>query len=261
MGFYTTYAPRKVVPDAIGGPMDSLESWTNMTKAERQSIRNKYHAAGISLTFTTFGSLDDKNDWTMSNFNATAFGKELAEFVIAYDLDGVDLDWEDLDYADAHPVEASAMLATVTNSIRANLPRPYLVSHSVQAKWFKIGSIYSNVTTSVPTLADSAIDFYTDMFYWSPGSYDTCNSLLHQSVGRYSGSSLGEAAAGGVVAASKLLVGLPQAYADGDCKMSDGIGTALGTCLNGANYGGVAVWKYMPQYPDYIGNLRRAAGF
>ena len=107
------------------------------------------------------------------------------------------------------------------------------------------------------------LDYITGMYYYGGvGTWDTCEELTVQS-GNYPDSSTAEIMAQGVIPASKYLVGMPQFNTDGGNVFSDGIGTALGDCLKGVKgqYAGVGTWQYHAQYPNWISNVRAAAGW
>ena len=84
LAFWTTYAPTKGT--ASGGPMDSLQAWTELSDTDRRAMKQKFHEAGIRITFTCFGGLDQPATWTPDM--ATTLAKDIAAFTMQYELDG-----------------------------------------------------------------------------------------------------------------------------------------------------------------------------
>ncbi|KAI9850491.1 MAG: hypothetical protein M1838_005629 [Thelocarpon superellum] len=259
LAFYTTYAPVKA-PGSIGGPMDSLAAWTDMTDEQRTAQKKVYRDAGVRLTFTCFGGLETKATWDAAD--GSALGLEIANFAKQYLFDGVDIDYEAFAFAQNSQPEAIAFLVTLIQTLRQNLPSPYIISMSVTPTWMAPGRLFSNMTGSVPDQVMGDIDYIDGMYYWGPGYWDTCDSLF-TACPVLAGTSVGEILTQGVIPAEKYLVGIPQIFANSNNKFSDGVGTVLGDCLatKKGQYGGVATWKYDPAYPDWIGNVRTAAGW
>ena len=71
--------------------MSQAEEWTQLTAAQRSTIKAQYAAAGIKLIVSVFGSTDKP---TSSGANATATAITMAEWVKRYNLDGIDVDYE-----------------------------------------------------------------------------------------------------------------------------------------------------------------------
>ena len=252
LAFWTTYAPTKPA-DATGGPMDSLEAWVNLTSSDRAAMKKKFHDAGIRITFTCFGGMDDHTTWSPEYAQQVAV--DVAAFTQQYDLDGVDIDYEAFNYAATDPVDTMLFLTTLTTTLRQNLPRPYMLTYSVWPRWFAAGDIWSSRPESVASQDMDDIDYVNAMFYGGPNIWDTCTELMTD-AGTYPGTSFGEIVAQGTIPANKLLVGR-QMYGT---NASDRNGTMVGECLKGHEVGGVATWQYYPNFPNYIGDLRAAAG-
>ena len=66
--------------------MDSLAAWTTLSDANRTALKQVYHDADIRLTFTAFGGLDQRPQWTADD--ATAMANDLATFAQKYQFDG-----------------------------------------------------------------------------------------------------------------------------------------------------------------------------
>ena len=75
----------------LEGAWDKAEEWTQLTAAERTTVLSEYHAAGISVIVTLFGSTDIP---TTSGANPVTTANTMAAWVIEYGLDGVDVDYE-----------------------------------------------------------------------------------------------------------------------------------------------------------------------
>ena len=241
--------------------MDSLSSWISLSPSERTALRQNLHDAGIAVTVSMFGSLDDSTDWISRNY--TGMAQEVAELVKMYDLDGVDIDFEDLSYAANNPADTKTFLSAMTLTLRQELPAPYIISHSVQVRWWcatGVDDIYANNPTSVSTTAGHAIDYYATLYYDSVGYWDTCPTLMEESA-IMAGVAVEQVLAGGEVPANKMVVAMPESSAYGLNAFADGVGTNFGQCLNGKSYGGVATWRYDPAYSQWITNIRTAAGW
>ena len=163
--------------------------------------------------------------------------------------------------AASSPAASMLFLTTLTTALRQNMPRPYMLTHSVWPRWFSAsdptaGSIWSASPESPASVNMDDIDYVNGMYYGTPTIWDTCSQLMDLAV-TYPGTSFGETVAAGKIPASKLLVGRMMV---GGNTFSDGIGTNLGDCLKGRDIGGVATWQYSAQYPAYTENLVTVAG-
>lgn len=58
----------------------------------RATIKAKYASKGIKLMVSAFGATEHP---TTTGYNPTTCANNLADYVLAYDLDGIDLDYED----------------------------------------------------------------------------------------------------------------------------------------------------------------------
>lgn len=62
-----------------------------MSPAQRNSIKAQYHAEGIKLVVSAFGSTDAP---TTNGADPISTANTMAEFVVQYGLDGIDVDYE-----------------------------------------------------------------------------------------------------------------------------------------------------------------------
>jgi hypothetical protein len=73
------------------GAVDDARAWEQWDADYRAGIIEEYHAAGIALMVSAFGSTDTP---TSSGMDPAETAQELAAWVIQYGLDGVDVDYE-----------------------------------------------------------------------------------------------------------------------------------------------------------------------
>lgn len=73
------------------GAFDKAEEWTQLTAAQRTTVKAQYAAAGIKLIVSLFGSTDAP---TSSGADPVATANTMAAWVKQYGLDGVDVDYE-----------------------------------------------------------------------------------------------------------------------------------------------------------------------
>lgn len=72
----------------LEGPADQAIAWVDTAAADQAALLDSYHAAGISLVVSAFGSTDVP---TSSKADPTATANSLAAWVKANNLDGVDI--------------------------------------------------------------------------------------------------------------------------------------------------------------------------
>lgn len=72
----------------LEGPADQAIAWLDYSAADQQALLDSYHAAGISLVVSAFGSTDEP---ATSGADPTTTANNLAAWVIANNLDGVDV--------------------------------------------------------------------------------------------------------------------------------------------------------------------------
>lgn len=101
------------------GAVDNAQAWAWFTPAYRAQILAQYHAAGIAVMVSAFGStgmfhyarhvmnllslVDAPTSWGM---DPTQTAQNLAAWVIEYGLDGVDIDYEDMSAMNSNRAEA-----------------------------------------------------------------------------------------------------------------------------------------------------------
>jgi chitinase len=73
------------------GAVDDAQAWEQFDADTRQQVLEEYHAAGIALMVSAFGSTDTP---TTDGTDPTAVAQGLAAWVKQYGLDGVDIDYE-----------------------------------------------------------------------------------------------------------------------------------------------------------------------
>ena len=75
----------------VSGPFDKAQEWTQLSSAQRSSVKSQYAAAGIKLIVSAFGSTDAP---TSSGADPVSTADTMAAFVKQFDLDGIDVDYE-----------------------------------------------------------------------------------------------------------------------------------------------------------------------
>jgi chitinase len=243
----------------IEGAWDQAETWTQLTAAERSTIKSQYAAAGIKLIVSLFGSTDTP---TSSGADPVATANTMAAWVIQYDLDGVDVDYEDFNAINAGDGKAEAWLATFTTQLRTHLPSgTYILTHAPVAPWFSPGIFGGGAYLTVNKTVGSLIDWYNVQFYnQGTSEYTTCSGLLTTSSSTWPQSALFQIAANGVPL-SKLVIGKPATASDAsNGYMST---STLATCVEQAkNQGwnaGVMVWEFPDAAASWIEAVRAQA--
>ena len=201
---------------------------------------------------SAFGATDTP---TSNGQDPTALAQQMASWVKQYNLDGIDVDYEDFNAVNAGT--AANWLSTFTSALRSNLPQgQYSISHAPLAPWFSsnTGAPYVEVNNRV----GNKIDFYNIQFYNQGNLYESCESLVSNSGGAYSGSSIMEIAAKGVDA-SKIVLGKvatqANAYSGGYMDASTLAGCVAQAQSKGWN-GGVMGWQYPEASSSWIQAVR-----
>jgi chitinase len=176
-----------------GGPADSVQLWsdpvdyipTNCTygtdnSAIQQSIINDFHAAGINVLASAFGST---NYPTSTDPAQTC--SALAQFILDNNLDGVDIDYEDTAGFSANG-GGEQWLITCTQTLRQSLPQgQYLLTHAPQGPYFEEASSspYPNgAYLTVDSEVGDLIDWYNLQYYnQGTSAYVTYEDLFVQS--------------------------------------------------------------------------------
>ncbi|KAF9067829.1 glycoside hydrolase family 18 protein [Rhodocollybia butyracea] len=236
------------------GAFDKAAEWTQLTAAQRASIKSEYAAAGITLVVSAFGSTDTP---TSAGADPIATANQFAAWVIEFGVDGIDVDYEDFDAFNAGTAEA--WLISFTTQLRKMLPQgKFLLTHAPVAPWFR-PNMPSGGYLAIHKSVGSMIDWYNIQFYnQGTAEYTTCAGLLTASSSALPESALFQIAANGVTL-NKLVIGKPATAADAP---SGGFiaPTALATCVEQAkNKGwsaGVMVWEYPDAAATWIAEVR-----
>ncbi|KIJ53594.1 glycoside hydrolase family 18 protein [Sphaerobolus stellatus SS14] len=233
-------------------PADQAAAWASLSYDERIAIKQRYNAAGIKLMVSAFGATDTP---TTSGTDPTALAQWMAEWVKAYNLDGIDIDYEDF-----NAVWSGASvdwLSTFTQVLRDNLPQgEYFITHAPVAPWFCAAG--GNSMVEVNNRVGGLIDWYNVQFYNQLDQYQNCESLIWSSGGTYPGSSVFEIANAGVDL-NKIVVGKPASWdeATNGGYMDPGF---LSSCLKQAAdngwRGGAMVWEYPTADSQWIKTVR-----
>lgn len=142
-------------------------------------VLDSYHAAGIALMVSAFGSTDSP---VSSGIDPVDCARRLSDWVKKYDLDGVDIDWEDMNAMNTGIGEA--WLITFQSELRRQLPAgQYLISHAPVAPWFTSRPNYPNgAYVAVHKQTGSGIDYYNMQFYnQGSGVYEDCQVSISRS--------------------------------------------------------------------------------
>ena len=138
-----------------------MQFWTQLDSKTRQSVLNEYHAAGIALMISAFGSTDSP---TSNGADPVDTANQLAAFVKQWGFDGVDIDYEDMPAMNTN--QAEAWIIAFQTQLRQQLPEPYLITHAPVAPWFTSAPDYaSGAYVAIHKAVGSMIDFYNVQFY------------------------------------------------------------------------------------------------
>ncbi|KAG5641910.1 hypothetical protein DXG03_003977 [Asterophora parasitica] len=187
------------------GAFDKATEWTQLSAAQRSSIKSHYAAAGIKLIVSAFGSTDAP---TTNGADPIRTANTMAAWVKKYGLDGIDIDYEDFDAINAGNGKAEAWLASFTKQLRVHLPKgQYIISHAPVAPWFSPGRFGGGAYHKVHQTVGHLIDWYNVQFY-NQNEYVTCSGLLTSSSSTWPESSVFQIAKNGVPL-SKIVIGKP----------------------------------------------------
>ncbi|EJD39829.1 glycoside hydrolase [Auricularia subglabra TFB-10046 SS5] len=232
------------------GPWDNARQWTTLPTGIRQQIKSSYAAAGVKLLVSAFGD----SQWpTSSGEDPKALAKRLADFVTDWEFEGVD----DLGAFDRGIAED--WIATFTKELRGYLPSPdYIITYAPLAPWFMKGRWPGGGWLKVHETVGDLIDWYNIQFYNQEASrYDTCETLLHESDGWFTGTSIFEIADNGVPL-SKLPGDERDATNTGYMHPAD-----LGVCVTEAAKegwdGGIMAWQWWTADAAWIAAARGSA--
>lgn len=238
------------------GPVDDAIAWAGFSASYRQQIIDEYHAAGIALMVSAFGSTDSP---TTSGTDPTTVATNLALYVQAYGLDGVDIDYEDMTAMNGN--KAEAWLITFQTELRKLLPEPYIISHAPVAPWFTSAADYaSGAYVAIHAAVGSGIDFYNIQFY-NQGSdqYTTCTTLITDSGSSWPSTSVFEINSYAGVPLNKIVIGKPldSGAADNGYMSPSTLATCVAQAQSKGWNAGVMFWEWVAsEAPSVMATVR-----
>ncbi|KAL9713573.1 hypothetical protein Ac2012v2_003184 [Leucoagaricus gongylophorus] len=240
----------------IEGAFDKAAEWTQLTDAQRSSIKEQYASAGISLIVSLFGSTDAP---TSTGADPIATANTMAAFVKQFNLDGVDVDYEDFNAINAGDGQAEQWVISFTRQLRNQLPQgSFILTH---ARWFSPNRFGGGAYLTIHQQVGDLIDWYNVQFYnQGTEEYVDCDGLLNDSSNVWPQSALFQIAASGIPL-SKLVIGKPGT--SGDASNGFISTSTLAQCVQQAkNRGwsaGVMVWEFPDAAADWIRQVRSLA--
>ncbi|KIJ51813.1 glycoside hydrolase family 18 protein [Sphaerobolus stellatus SS14] len=238
------------------GAFDKAAEWTQLTAAQRSTIKSQYAAAGIKLVVSLFGSTDAP---TTSGANAITTANTMAAWVIQFGLDGVDVDYEDFTAVNAGDGKAEAWLTSFTQQLRVKLPAgQFILTHAPVAPWFSPNKFGGGAYLTVNKNVGSLIDWYNVQFYnQGTSEYTGCAGLLTASSSTWPQTAVFQIAASGVPL-SKIVIGKPAAT--GDASSGFMSTSTLASCVSQAKAqgwnAGVSTWQYPDATAAWISAVR-----
>ncbi|KAK0217905.1 glycoside hydrolase family 18 protein [Armillaria fumosa] len=244
----------------VSGPFDKAKEWTQLTAAQRSTIKAQYAVAGIKLVVSVFGSTDKP---TSNRADPIATANTMSEWVKRYNLDGIDVDYEDFKAVDAGDGQAEDWIVVFTKQLRRQLPQgEYILTHAPVAPWFSPHRYGGGAYRTVHTAVGASIDWYNVQFYNQGNTeYTTCTGLLTASSSNSPQTALFQIASSAGVPLSKLVIGKPGTNSDA----SNGFMSAsvLASCLKTAQglgwNAGVSVWEFPDVADTWIQAVRALA--
>ncbi|KAG5654369.1 hypothetical protein H0H81_003827 [Sphagnurus paluster] len=239
------------------GACDQALGWTQLSTAQRASIKSQYAAAGIKLIVSAFGSTDTP---TTSGADPIAMADTMASWVLQYDLDGIDVDYEDFGAINAGDGKAEAWLASFTTQLRTHLPQgQYIITHAPVAPWFS--PVYpAGAYRKVHETVGDQIDWYNIQFY-NQNEYTTCDNLLTASSTTWPESSVFQINSSGGVPLHKLVIGKPASTSGANNGYMSH--TLLASCIQEAQAkgwnAGVMAWEFPDASSSWIQSVRSSA--
>ncbi|KAI9060303.1 glycoside hydrolase family 18 protein [Trametes sanguinea] len=196
----------------VTGATDQAAAWEELDNTTRQTFKEEYNQAGISIIVSAFGSTD-----LPTRADPVGTADTMAQWVLDHELDGIDVDYEDFDAMKLQNGAAEKWLVTFTQTLRKKLPNGrYILTHAPVAPWFSQQFSTSGAYLTVDTEVGSLIDWYNVQFYnQGAGMYETCDGLLNTAGSASPGSALNEIASAGVPL-NKLVIGKIATPADGN---------------------------------------------
>ncbi|KAK0188963.1 glycoside hydrolase [Armillaria mellea] len=233
----------------VSGPFDKAKEWTQLTAAQRSTIKAQYAAAGIKLIVSVFGSTDKP---TSSGADPTAMDKHNGSVGQA--------DFKAVDTGDG---QAEDWIIAFTKQLRRQLPQgEYILTHAPVATWFSPHKYGGGAYRTVHTAVGSSIDWYNVQFYnQGTTEYTTCTGLLTTSSSNSPQTALFQIASSAGVPLSKLVIGKPGTNSDA----SNGYMSVstMASCLKTAHSlgwnAGVSVWEFPDVAATWIQAVRALA--
>ncbi|KDQ20357.1 glycoside hydrolase family 18 protein [Botryobasidium botryosum FD-172 SS1] len=237
------------------GAADQAQQWASLSADTRKSMKTQYADAGIKVMVSALGETEQP---VTAKVDPVETARKFASFVKEYELDGIDVDFEDFPAIDAADGGAEAWLATLTKTLRSELPAgEYIITHAPVAPWFSTAKYPAGAYTKVHNDAGDLIDWYNIQFYnQGVDEYTTCDTLNdHSNDATWPQTSVMQIAQ--TVGLHKAVLGKTARPSDGNNGYMDP--KALATCLSKLkNEGwdaGLMVWEY----PDAKGAWLQAA--
>jgi chitinase len=216
------------------GPTDALAPWVTPTSyfssstmqtiagvsspsdaQFRQGLINLYHANGIKVLCSAFGSSDYP---ASAGYDATTIGNNLATFVKTYLFDGVDIDYEDSASFNSAGL-GEQWLVTLTTTLSNQLSGK-IITHAPQPPYFLGTAQYPyGAYLYIHKQVGNLITWYNVQFY-NQGSYYPYNTYNNIFVSAYN-TSVYEMINGWnkdkvSIPSSKIIVGKPATSSDVD---------------------------------------------
>ncbi|KAK0501320.1 glycoside hydrolase [Armillaria luteobubalina] len=242
----------------VSGPFDKAEEWTQLTAAQRSTIKAQYVTAGIKLIVSVFGSTDKP---TSNRADPVATANTMSGWVKRYNLDGIDVDYEDFKAVDAGDGQAELLRNNFdvnfrkanTSSLTPPWPHGFHLMNTVEAL----------TAPSTPPLEPRSTGITVQFYNRAPPlsvllpsnlthpvqrellNTLTCTGLLIASSSNSPQTALFQIASSAGIPLSKLVIGKPGTNNDA----SNGFMSAsvLASCLKTAQglgwNAGVSVWE------------------
>ncbi|ORX37948.1 glycoside hydrolase superfamily [Kockovaella imperatae] len=224
------------------GAVDDAQAWEQFSDSYRQQVLDEYHAAGIALMVSAFGSTDAPTSWGV---DPTQCATDLANWVQQYGLDGVDIDYEDMSAMNND--QAESWIITFQQTLRQQLGDGYLISHAPVAPWFTSANVYAaGAYVNIWQTVGDTIDFLNLQFYNQGDIYTDCQSLIFDSGSDWPDTSVMQINSYAGVPLDKIVIGKPNSpnAADNGYMSPDDLATCVSQAVNQGWNGGVMFWEW-----------------